>query len=414
MISEEKILSVGELTRHIKHLLLGDPLLTDLWVRGEISNFTHHSSGHMYFTLKDEVAAVRCVMFRGDNRALAFAPEDGLKVVARGDLSVYEKAGNYQLYVRELVAHGQGALFLAFEQLKRRLEAEGLFAPGLKRALPALPRKIGIVTSPTGAAIQDIIRVSRRRFPGIGLTLVPVRVQGQGAAEEIARGIDLLHRVPGIDLIIVGRGGGSLEDLWAFNEEIVARAIARARIPIISAVGHETDFTIADFVADARAATPSAAAELAVPDRRVLDRELVSLVTRLRRGLRKSWQEEARRLARLQGSRVFVRPLDFLLQRRQRLDELGRRLERGMKSRLLEIGSQQAQLAARLDALSPLAILGRGYSICRTVPGGRIVRSSSQVRSDDQVEIVLNDGALACRVEGIEARRPTHLGYGGE
>lgn len=400
-MTEQKIFSVKELTHRIKKLITDDQFLRNVWVRGEVSNLKRHTSGHLYFTLKDQAASIRCVMFRSDSQRLRFRLDDGLKVIAGGYVSVYEPSGNYQLYVRELVDDGQGTLWLAFEQLKKRLEAEGLFDPAVKKKLPFLPRKVGVVTSPTGAAIRDIIRVSRRRFPNAHLLLAPVRVQGEGAAAEIALGIERLNRLPGIDVIIVGRGGGSLEDLWAFNEETVARAIHKSRIPIISAVGHETDFTISDLVADVRAPTPSAGASMAFPDKEALLKALESYGTRLRGALKKNLAAERRRLKRLLESRALAQPLDRINQARQRLDELYRQLAVAVRNNLAAWKALRDTRVAALEALSPLAILARGYSLSQTFPEGRLIRSRTQVAPGDLIEVLLTDGRLRCGVKEV-------------
>ena len=286
-LGERPVLTVSELTQAVKETLELDARFQNILVRGEISNFKHHTSGHMYFTLKDEKSRLKCVMFRSHNARLRFRPEDGLKVIAGGRLGVYEVAGEYQLYVEELYPEGLGALHLAFEQLKAKLQAEGLFDPARKRPLPGLPRTVGIVTSPTGAAIRDMVSVLRRRFPNVNILLAPAIVQGDAGPPSVIRALELLNWRDDVDVIIVGRGGGSLEELWTFNDEGVARAIAASRIPVISAVGHETDFTIADFVADRRAPTPSAAAEIAVPERAKLLQDVRDQEERLRLAIQK-------------------------------------------------------------------------------------------------------------------------------
>ena len=276
-----KIISVSQVTGYIKEKLESDLILNNLWIKGEISNFKHHSSGHMYFTLKDRNSALRCIMFKSRNQSLDFAPREGMAVVARGSIAVYERDGQYQLYIEEMLPQGIGALYSAFLQLKDKLEKEGLFAPERKKPLPAFPKKIGIVTSPTGAAVKDIITVMTRRYPQVHIILIPVAVQGHEAPAQIAEGIRLANSIEGLELIIVGRGGGSIEELWAFNTEEVARSIESSSLPVISAVGHQTDFTIADFIADMRAPTPSAAAELAVPDCLQVRKHLNVLTQRL-------------------------------------------------------------------------------------------------------------------------------------
>ncbi|HOV79843.1 MAG TPA: exodeoxyribonuclease VII large subunit [Bacillota bacterium] len=396
-----RILSVSELTRHIKTLLEEDFLLANVWVKGEILNFKAASSGHFYFTLKDEHSSIKTVMFRSKRRAVPFRPENGMAVIVRGYVSVFERDGSYQLYAEEMEPDGVGALYLAFEQLKERLQKEGLFDRKYKKALPLLPRRIGIVTSPTGAVIKDMAEIIKRRWPGREIILVPVQVQGETAPPAIARGIQALNRIGDIDLIIVGRGGGSIEELWAFNTEVVARSIFDSAIPVISAVGHETDFTISDFVADARAATPSAAAEMAVPDRREMERYLQTLRTRLLRAMEKTKGEYGKRLEACLRSRVFARPDDTLFgARQQALDFLGHRLVHGVLGIVQRERGRLSVLAGCLQSLSPLATLARGYSICTTEDGGSVVTDAASVRSGDRLNLRLHRGRLECIVEG--------------
>src|SRR5262252_3612473 len=329
---ERRSLSVGELTARIRDLLVKN--FAEVLVEGEVSNCREAQSGHIYFTLKDDKAQVKCVWFRQQMRAVKFRPEDGLKVTLRGSIGVYEARGEYQIYVESLDPAGRGALQLAFEQLKKKLESEGLFLAQHKKPLPLLPSRIGLITSPKGAAVRDVVRILRRRFPNVHVLLVPVRVQGEGAGGEIARAVRYFNRRQDVDVLIVARGGGSLEDLWAFNEEIVARAIFDSPIPVISGVGHETDFTISDFVADVRASTPSAAAELVVQTRREFDKNIADLRGALAALIRFRLLEWSRRVHELSGRPGFRRPLDLLRQRRQRADELTSRLALGLRARL--------------------------------------------------------------------------------
>ncbi|MDD4237832.1 MAG: exodeoxyribonuclease VII large subunit [Desulfotomaculaceae bacterium] len=390
-----RIITVHELTRHIKTLIEKDQLLVNVWVKGEISNFKAHSSGHLYFTLKDDLSCVKVVMFRSKSRLLPFQPKNGMAVTVRGYVSVFERDGNYQLYAEGLEPDGTGALFLAFEQLKKRLEQEGLFDRRHKQPLPLLPSRIGIVTSPTGAAIRDMLQIIGRRWPGREILLVPVPVQGEAAPQAVAQGIALLNQVAGVDLIITGRGGGSLEELWAFNTEIVARSIFHSKIPVISAVGHETDTTIADFVADVRAATPSAAAEIAVPDRRDMARYILTLKTRLTRGLDEKLATYKRRLESCLLNRVFNRPLDVICGvGQQSLDQLEHRLRQSITGTLERAGSQFAVLAGRLNTLSPLATLSRGYSICTTLDEKRVISDASAVEIGERLSLLLHQGKL--------------------
>ncbi|GAW94185.1 exodeoxyribonuclease VII large subunit [Calderihabitans maritimus] len=395
----QQVFTVTEVNRHVRQLLENDQILRDIWVRGEISNFKHHTSGHMYFTLKDDGSALRCVMFRRQNSRLLFQPENGMKVLARGYVSLYERDGLYQLYVQELRADGLGDLHLAFEQLKKKLEAEGLFDSARKRAIPVLPSKIGIVTSTTGAALRDIISVITRRFPNVELIIAPALVQGEEAPAEIAAAIELLNRHGEAEVIIVGRGGGSLEELWAFNTEPVARAIYASRIPVISAVGHQTDFTIADFVADCRAPTPSAAAEMVVPVKEEIRRNLNASFERLRQALQRKLEWGRNRLENLQGRPVMQRPETLLNEARQAVDLWEKELHRQMELRLGERVQVLQRLAGQLNSLSPLAVLERGYAFCREVDSGKIINNSDQVEVGGLVEVTLRRGVLHCRVE---------------
>jgi exodeoxyribonuclease VII large subunit len=394
----ENILSVIELTRRIKGVLeLG---FGDVWVTGEVSNCKYHSSGHIYFTLKDESAQISATMWRSRASGLFFRLSDGMKVTIRGRITVYEPRGNYQLDCFQIQPAGRGELQLSFERLKLKLEAEGLFAEEHKRALPAYPAHIAIITSPTGAAIHDLLTVLRRRFPCVEVTLLPVRVQGIGAAEEIAGALHTANEHLPADVIIVGRGGGSLEDLWAFNEEIVARAIFDSRIPVISAVGHEVDFTIADFVADLRAPTPSAAAELAVPDRRELLASLVDASLSAARSLKRIVLDAKNKLASLTGSHSFHRPIDLVHQRGQRIDELTHRLVQSLEHEVTLRRRDAASLYKRLASLNPAAVLHRGYAIVRDEKGN-LIASVTKVSHDKNISINFQDGSADAVVRTI-------------
>lgn len=401
MSPAERVLTVRDLTRYIKTLVESDLRLGVVAVRGEISNYKEHYSGHVYFTLKDDSAQLRCVMFRSRAATVRFRPENGMSVIASGGVSVFERDGQYQLYVEDLQPDGVGALHVAFEQLKQRLAAEGLFAAERKRPLPFLPRRIGVVTSAAGAALRDIITVSTRRWPQVSLLVAPVAVQGEEAPPQIARAVAALNRVPDIDVIIVGRGGGSLEELWAFNDEAVARAIFSSRAPVVSAVGHETDFTIADFVADFRAATPSAAAECAVPDIREVSRNLATHVARLEGGLRRHYERCRAKLDAELRRPVLARPLTGLERRQQSVDMAVRHLSAAGERLIADGGSRLAILGGRLQALSPLSTLARGYAICQ-LPDGSIVRNVSRLRAGDDVKVTLARGAAMCRVAAVE------------
>lgn len=393
------VLTVAQVNHYISELFEGDDLLADVQIRGEISNFKRHTSGHLYFTLKDADSQLRCVMFRGQNLSLKFMPEEGVRVVARGNIGIYEKRGEYQLYVNSMRFDGVGALFEAFEKLKQKLRTEGLFDAERKRPLPPFPRRIGIITSPTGAAVQDVCRILKRRFPPVNVLIIPALVQGAEAPASIVHSLELANRVGDLDLLIVGRGGGSLEDLWAFNDEKVARAASQSSLPLISAVGHETDFTILDFVADLRAPTPSAAAELAVPDHG----ELLNRIRRAQTHLSQSMLQQVRGLrARMEGllhRRALTHPRERLRQHRQTIDDLRERMIRHrFQDFRLRKGSLQSVIG-RLTALDPRAVLQRGYSIFRNRETGQIIVSATQASTGGSGEILLRDGRVWVQVE---------------
>jgi len=390
-LNNRPVFTVGQLTRYIKDLFAADPYLNRLQVSGEISNFKHHSSGHMYFTLKDNQAALRCVMFRSANSRLKFLPRDGMKVVASGRISVYERDGQYQLYVDSMVPDGIGSLYAAYEKLKAKLEAAGYFEQARKKPLPRFPERIGVVTSPTGAAVRDIVTTLSRRFPAAEVLIVPVLVQGPEAPAQIAEALRFLNAVPGIDVIITGRGGGSIEELWAFNEEIVAQAIYDSNIPVISAVGHETDFTIADFVADVRAATPTAAAELAVPDQQEILLFLQTAAQRLARKMTDKIKEDRRYLEKLAAANVLTRPTQRFEQARQNLDKLLTQLENQINYHLQGKKAKLELLAGKLTALNPEAVLERGFSICYDQEGN-VVRDAALLKPRDEIKIYLRRG----------------------
>ena len=418
------VYTVSQVNSYVKSLMDEDDLLTGLLVRGEVSNYKCYPSGHHYFSLKDEQSSLRCVMFRGEAARLRFRPTNGMRVAAFGRVSVFPRDGQYQLYCTELIQDGRGALDEAFERLRRRLEEEGLFDPAAKQELPRYPKKIALVTSPAGAAVRDMLRVLGARWPLAQVLVVPVRVQGTEAAEEIAAAIHRVNNRADIDLIITGRGGGSREDLWAFNEEVVARAIYLSNIPVISAVGHEPDVTIADYAADVRAATPSNGAELAVPDQNEERARLAQLSRRLARALQGRLTAERRELQRLKSSRALQSIKTPIQDRRLALDDLRRRMsmalrgktERGrqalngqaarlplaMRGRLAGQRGQLGRLCAGLDALSPLKVLGRGYAIARIEEN--VVSSIAQTRPGDRLEVLVSDGALRCEVKEKEER----------
>jgi exodeoxyribonuclease VII large subunit len=395
MPSEKTVLTVSDITRQIKQSL--ETSFPRIWIQGEISNFKQHTSGHLYFTLKDEGAQISGVMWRSRVANLTVIPEDGMKVIARGSITVYPPRGNYQIDCDQIQPIGIGELQLAFERLKKRLAAEGLFDGEHKKPIPEYPGLIGIVTSETGAALQDIRSVLQRRLPSVEVILVPVRVQGVGAAEEIAAAISDLNRFGNVDVMIVGRGGGSLEDLWAFNEEIVARAIYDSRIPVISAVGHEIDFSIADFVADLRAPTPSAAAELVVKDRSELIEVLRNMWYTINRNIEDKVSSLRDSIAGLTTSYAFNRPMDLLRESSQRVDDLERDLQVSLSHILRLAGRNRKALGQRLEALSPKAVLTRGYTIVRKE--GEIVVSSNDLNKGDVATVQFHDGTVTTRVE---------------
>ena len=439
---ERKIWSVTELTARISNVLAAQ--FSNLWIEGEVSNCHAAQSGHLYFTLKDTKAQVKCVCFRNQAMRLKFRPEDGLKLIVRGSISVYEPRGEYQIYVEHIEPSGVGALQLAFEQLKKRLEAEGLFEEARKKPLPMLPRRIGMVTSPRGAAVRDSIRILRRRFPNLLLILYPVRVQGDGAAEDIVAALKYFNRKQLVDVILLARGGGSIEDLWAFNEEAVARAIAACTIPVVSGVGHETDFTIADFVADVRASTPSAAAEVVVQSRQEFQRHLKELEHKISQQMRYLLLESRHRLKELATHMGFRRLEELLRRHRQQTDELTSHLASALQGRIdrlwdrytiagtrmasldlrarirtlgLRLVQRSAELGVRMERVlagktkqlerlrlqleerSPLRVLERGYAICTDVEGN-VVRAADQVAVGAEIQVQLARGRL-----GAEVRR---------
>jgi exodeoxyribonuclease VII large subunit len=396
--SRPEPLTITALTRQVKDHLEGR--FRDLWVMGEISNFKRYSSGHCYFSLKDAGAQLSCVLWRGNAEQLRFQPADGQHVVAWGRVSVYEPRGQYQFVADFLELAGLGALAAAFEALKKKLDAEGLFAAERKRPIPSFPRTIGIVTSPTGAAVRDLLKVILGRWPRIEILLAPVRVQGEGAAREIAEAIGMVNRHGRADVMIVGRGGGSLEDLWAFNEEVVARAIAASRIPVISAVGHEIDFTIADFVADLRAATPSHAGELVVPERAAVDRELARAADALPRALLRRVAQDREQLRALASNWALRSPLERITQLRQRLDELQERVQPLGAEAITRRREHLGMCAAQLEGLSPLRVLDRGFSVT-VLDDGTVVRDARQVKPGERVMTRLRKGRVRSRVEDI-------------
>jgi exodeoxyribonuclease VII large subunit len=442
----QRYLTVNALTKYIKRKFDADPHLQDVYIKGEISNFKRHTSGHMYFTLKDEKARILAVMFSSANRSLKFKPENGMKVLVRGEISVFEGSGQYQVYIKEMKTDGVGDLFIAYEQLKKSLEQEGLFSPRYKQPLPKYPKAVGIVTSPTGAAIRDILTTIKRRYPITKVFIYPALVQGEQGAPSIVKAIQKANERKEVDVLIIGRGGGSIEELWSFNEETVARAIFASDIPIISAVGHETDFTIADFVADMRAPTPTGAAELAVPHIQELLERVMNRETRLLRAMREKVYFQQERYQRLIRSYAFRYPRKLYEQKLEQVDKLteslkrgaeklysgkmdalqliSKRLERSHPEELKKISAEKHQRVTRalnramasvvsekrkefngvistLEALSPLKIMDRGYSLAYTEEG-QLIKKVSQVSPDRKIYVKLSDGSLNCIVTDIE------------
>lgn len=442
-MKEQRFLTVSALTKYIKRKFDADPHLQDVLVKGELSNFKQHTSGHMYFTLKDEKARILAVMFSSYNRSMKFSPENGLKVLLRGEITVYEASGQYQLYVKEMQPDGIGDLYLAYEQLKEKLAKAGFFAEEHKKSLPLFPKTVGVITSPTGAAIRDVITTIKRRFPIVNILIFPALVQGDQAAPSIVNAIAEANRPQhGVDVLIVGRGGGSIEELWAFNEEITAKAIYDSKVPIISAVGHETDFTIADFVADLRAPTPTAAAELAVPHINELLERVLTRQTRMTRAMKEQISRERTKLTRIEKSYAFRYPHRLYEQKLEQLDKkteqlvrsaqklfslktselehIERRLQRNRPQDKLEAAHERQEKAAKalframsvilakkqaefthklsqLEALSPLKIMERGYSLTYG-PDGSLLKSAADIQVEEKVTVKLADGALICEV----------------
>ena len=401
METQQKVFSVSEINQYIKNILDGEPILQDLLIQGEISNYKMYPSGHHYFTLKDGEGALRCVLFKGNAMRLQFRPENGMKVIAQGRISVFPRDGAYQLYCTALHAYGVGDLHIAFEQLKEKLWKEGLFDPAHKKPLPAYPQRIAIITSSAGAAVHDMIRVIRRRYPLTKILLLPVRVQGVEAPLEIVGALRYANRWAVADLIITGRGGGSIEDLWAFNDERVARAIYDSEIPVISAVGHEPDVTIADYVADVRAATPSHAGEIAVPDQAELADRLKTISAALAADETGRIALLRQQLETLKGNRVLKDPMAFLQDKRMVLDYVEQKLIHSGEKLLAPPRRRLGALSASLDALSPLKVLGRGYAMV-TDGEGKIVRSVHDINIDDSLCVTMGDGGVRCRVEEIK------------
>ena len=393
----QQVLSISQINEYIRTLMDADVLLAGVAVKGEISNYKMYPSGHHYFTLKDEGAALKCVMFKGNAMRLRFRPENGMKVIAMGKISVFPRDGAYQLYCTAMAMDGIGDLHAAFEQLKKKLASQGLFDPAHKKPLPAFPGTIGIVTSAAGAAVHDMLRILRKRYPLTKVLLLPVRVQGTEAPGEIAAAIGYANRHQLADLLIVGRGGGSIEDLWAFNEEIVAHAIYNSKIPVISAVGHEPDVTISDFVADARAATPSNAAEIAVPDQDALRQSLDAMSGAMAAALNRQLKNARQHLSVLSGSPALKSPEAYIANRQKSFELLKNRLIHAQKQNIHRGNQRYIALVSKLDAMSPLKVLTRGYSMSQK-QDGQVIRSASQVEIGERITVSLAEGKLSATV----------------
>ena len=389
-------ISVSDLNKYMKEKVASDEYLNSVLVKGEISNFKHHYTGHLYFTLKDENSLIKCIMFKTSTATLNFVPKDGMKVIVLGTVSVFERDGVYQIYCKAMKEDGMGDLYTAYEKLKAKLENEGLFDAKYKKKIPFMPKVIGVLTSNTGSVIKDIINVSTRRNPNVYIRLLPVPVQGEGACIKIADAIKIMNEKKLADVIIVARGGGSLEDLWPFNEEVVARAIFDSEIPIISAVGHETDFTIADFVADLRAPTPSAAAELAVTDITDLKYTLNSYNNRFKQALQNRTKLMRLRYEKCINSRAFTNPKQKINDKYVLLDKNLKRIENAIKNKIKDEKIKSAELISKLDAMSPLKTLTRGYSL--TECNGKVITKSSMLVKDDEISITFQDGKKKARV----------------
>lgn len=390
-------MTVSSLNNYIKNIIDEDEMLNNVYIKGELSNFKRHYSGHLYFTLKDEASLIKCVMFKSYAGYLRFEPKDGMSVVILGSVSVFERDGVYQVYAKGMEPDGMGALHTAYEQLKEKLSKEGLFDEKYKKPIPLLPRAIGVVTSKTGAVIRDIINVTTRRFPNVNIKLYPAAVQGEGAAETIVKGIEFFNREKNVDTIIIGRGGGSLEDLWPFNEEITARAIFNSELPIISAVGHETDFTISDFVADLRAPTPSAAGELAVPDILEVKWKIENINKRLANSLKQKVEKMKEKYYLIANSKVLKNPIEMLQQKMLQCDNITKNLENTFSMKIKDNHIKLIELASKLDSLSPIKTLIRGYSIVENKEG-KVIKSVKLLNQGEEISIRMNDGTVKANI----------------
>ena len=397
MTNDKNVLTITALNEYLKQRFEADSNLASIYLKGEISNFTNHKSGHFYFTLKDETGTLKSVMFRSSAAKLTFMPENGMKVIAHGRVSVFVRDGQYLFYCDRLEPDGIGALYLAYEQLKKKLTAEGLFAPERKKRLPKIPTRVGVITSPTGAAVRDIINVTKRRFPFAKIVLYPALVQGADAAPDLIRGVRLMNDKMCADVIIIGRGGGSIEDLWAFNNEELARTICASRIPVISAVGHETDFTICDFAADLRAPTPSAAAEIAVPETSELQRKIGNITDRMLLLLGNNIKSQRKRIEELSSRRVLNSPGYIVDDRRMAVLSLAREMESAQKLLLGDKKQKFISLTAKLEALNPMSVISRGYSAV-FADDGKLIKSINDIEIGDDFSFMTTDGKVSGKV----------------
>lgn len=396
-MENKRVLTVTQLNMYVKSLLESNQNLADIYISGEISNFTnHYKSGHLYMSIKDETGVIKAIMFRQYASKLQFAPKDGMKIIVRGRVSLYERDGTYQLYIVAMKQAGLGELQLKYEQLKEKLSNEGLFSPEFKKPLPSIPSKVAVITSPTGAAVQDILNILKRRFPSVTVVMCPVQVQGELAAPQLIEAVNEVNRKNCADVIIIGRGGGSIEDLWAFNDETLARTIFASKIPVISAVGHETDFTICDYVADKRAPTPSAAAELAVPDRAELKIRIDRYIINLNTALKRNYQQNLLKLQSLMNKQCMKNPLFYITLKGQTVDLLENRLNKAYEKVFSKNNAEFLKIASKLNSLSPTNVLLRGYSVI--YKDNKIISSKDDLKKGDRVELTFSDGTRVAEI----------------
>ena len=397
----DKVYSVSQVNKYIKMIFDKDAFLTNISIRGEITNFKAHYTGHFYFTLKDDTSTIKCVMFRSAAEYVKFKPADGMKVVITGQVSVFERDGAYQIYCKKMEPEGLGELYLAYEQLKEKLTKEGLFDPKYKKQIPFLPERVGVITSRTGAVVRDIINVSTRRYPNVNLLIYPAAVQGVNVATTVIQGLEIFNKLNNVDVIIIARGGGSFEDLFGFNDEALARKIFESKIPVVSAVGHETDFTICDFVSDLRAPTPSAAAELVYPEYIDLVRKINTSNDRIILGIKNYITRRKEYVKRVKAAKLEKIPLDIISKNRLLIDSFVKNSENKINLQIQKYRTKTAQYIAKVDALSPLKTLSRGYSVAEKVDTGKVIKSVKDVKKDDKLDIILTDGKIKAIVEEV-------------